>query len=558
MPSLNRTSNLHADNVDDILQHIRSAGSKDKSDGLADLKRILSQDQQSSNLENLSDKAYHKILETLFHLAQADSSNYAVAGKPTTKSNLRKRLSLCASTIRSVTEAGLYKLRLKTVRALIDHITQTLSKADNGYCEPISTDYFKTLRLLLGYPPHAEHLSKQDWVATIDFYTDCLRDLISAFRGQSSNKSASHSISRQKSRSSTPNPSSRSIAAQSQDNHFNHLRPAAEDILECLSQLCKTPNIPIVNWHIESDRSSSVISNLIGFLEVSSNTGSPQQAGFEALHEVLTSLSTSDTALACKTYAELLPLIGRFWQSKTSSFRDVLSIHLLQASVFLTYTMDKDQAQCEEIEGEILDLLALTRSEYLKRPEREQLQFEDLEFSQKDAYCSDQRPTCTKTCGVRYGTVRAEQSWVLLHSHAAFIVALEKRADQGTKGASEREETAAPKRRRLNSAIGDLYRSLTSPQRSERLYAIQVITLLLDIQELDVLRLVELLELLLGRVSDPSEHVVSWALLAIASYVPPFPHLPDILIMQVQRHSKRQVQQNLKLSGVDLGKTQHV
>ena len=542
MPSLNRTSSLHADNVDDILQHIRSAGSKEKSDGLADLKRILSQDQQSSNLESLSDRAYHKILETLFHVAQADTSNYAVAGKPTTKSNLRKRLSLCASTIRSVTEAGLYKLRLKTVRALIDHITQTLSKADNGYCEPISTDYFKTLRLLLGYPPHAEHLSKQDWITIINFYTGCLRDLTSAFREQSSNKFASHLASRQISRSSTPNPSTQNTVAQSQSTRFNHLRPAAEDILDCLHQLCKTPNIPIVNWHLESDRSSSVISNLIGFLEVSSNPGSPQQAGFEALHEVLTALSTSDTALACKHYAELLPLIGRFWQSKTSSFRDVLSIHLLRASVFLTYTMDQDQAQCEELESEIIDLLAVTRSEYLKRPEREQLQFEDLEFSQKDAYCPNQRPACTKTCGVRYGTVRAEQSWVLLHSHAAFIAALGRRADQGAKGASEREGAAAPKRRRLNSAIGDLYRSLASPQRSERLYAIQVITLLLDIQELDVSRLVELVELLLGRVSDPSEHVVSWALLALASYVPPFLHTQGMLMMQVQRHSKRQVQ----------------
>ena len=51
------------DNLGDVLQRIRSERAKERTDGLADLKRLLSQGRQLVTLSTLSDKAHHKILE---------------------------------------------------------------------------------------------------------------------------------------------------------------------------------------------------------------------------------------------------------------------------------------------------------------------------------------------------------------------------------------------------------------------------------------------------------------------------------------------------------------
>ena len=501
--------------IDDVLQRIRSDRAKERTEGLAELKRLLMQGRQSASLDTLSDKAYHKILETLFGVAQIDSSNYAVSSKPTTKSNLRSRLTTCAGVIRFVVEFGYRKLRLKTVKAILDHVTQTLPKADDGYCEPLLVDYFKVLRVVLEYPPHAEHLPKLDWVGLVDFCIECVQHLSSIFPESATNHGALQENSRHLSRSSTPNLSLQSSLHRSQISRFNHLRPAAEDVLDCVRHLCGTPNSPISDRKPGLDRASPLIHSLLDYLHLSPNAGASQQAAFEALLHVLHHISISDVGLASLTYKRLLPIIGRFWQSKSSSFRDLLSIHLLRSTKFVQNSLHEGEA--EEFIAEIQEVLAACRIEYCKRSEREQLQIEDLEFSSREIFQVSQRPLSTKHFAVRYGAVKAEQSWALIYTNAAFVVALDSRSSLEKPDIPSSPDTHPRKRQRLSNALGDLSRLLSSTQKNERLYAAQVIAMILDIQELETLSLIDLLELLLARLSDSNGPVISWTMLAFTS-----------------------------------------
>ena len=505
---------MHDSSIDDSLQQIRSERAKERSEGLANLKRLLAQGRHAS-LDILSDKAYHKILEALFSVVQIDSSSYAFASKATTKSNLKSRLSTCGGVIRYVVESGLRKLRFKTVKAVVDHITQTLPKADDGYCEPLLIDYFKTLRTILEYPPHAEHLPKSDWIGLVDYCIGSVQDLNSTSQEHATNQTVVRGIPRHTSRSSTPNTSLQSSRQNSQVPRFSALRSAAEDIINCIRYLCGTPNSPISHRKPEFDRMRPLVTTLVDYLHVSANAGTSQQAALEALLQVLHHVSMSDLCLASQTYQKLLPITGRFWQSKPSSFRDLLSIHLLWSTAFVPSLLCEDQA--EDIQADILEVIAICRNEYCRRTEREQLQIDDLEFSSQEMFCTEQRSMSTKIFAIRYGASKAEQPWALLQAQAELIVALDADSSRRTAQSPIGPSTHPMKRQRLNNVVDELLRFLRSPQQNERFFAAQVFAMIFDIHDFESLRLTEILETLLMRLSDSSGSVASWSMLALAA-----------------------------------------
>ena len=507
---------MRDDTLDDVLQRIRSERTKERTDGIAELKTLLAQSRQLASLGNLSDKAHHKILETLFYVAQLDSSNYAIANKTTTKNNLRSRLNACASVIRFVVESGVLKLRLKTVKAIADHVTQTLPKADDGYCEPLLTDYLKTLRTLLEHPSHVEHLSKSDWLGLIDFFIQCIQDLNSSIQESASVQGVFSTDSRYESRASTPRSSLKSNLTRQHSSRFSRLKPVADDILGCVHHLCAASNSPKSDRNPDSNRNSYLISSLLAFLQLSANAGSAQQNAFEAMLHVLDLTSIGDVDLTTRTYTRLLPIIARSWSSKPSSYRDLLTVHLLRSTVFVHKCLQEKGA--EETYSELNELMVATRSEYCKRPERERLQVDDLEYHSHIQFCTATRPLCTKSFAVRYGAGKAEQSWALLHTHAAYTVALDTMSTRSSNIVSS-PITRSSKRQRLDNAMEELSRLLVSGQGEERLYASQVIALILDIHAIGFARLTDLVELLLMRLSDPNALVISWAMLALTSYV---------------------------------------
>lgn len=120
--------------------------------------------------QTLNDKACHKIFESLFRFIALERSAYKRAQRSaTSKSSSATRLSTCASVVRTAVDVFLPNLRTKSVRAIIDHITETIPLPGESLWEPLSVDYTKCLSALLGYRPHTEHLGDAEWEKLIGF-----------------------------------------------------------------------------------------------------------------------------------------------------------------------------------------------------------------------------------------------------------------------------------------------------------------------------------------------------------------------------------------------------
>jgi ataxia telangiectasia mutated family protein len=138
-------------------------GVRERADGLADLKHVLRHNQRSSSIDSLSDASFHRIYETLFEVVVSEQKAHATAKTTTLKSAAANRLSSCASVLRLATEVGIASVRLKTVKALLDHFIETISLPGGALCEPLALEYPKAMRVVLAYPPHVAHLPKAEW-----------------------------------------------------------------------------------------------------------------------------------------------------------------------------------------------------------------------------------------------------------------------------------------------------------------------------------------------------------------------------------------------------------
>ena len=110
---------------------------------------------------------------------EIERNSYAkIASASSKQVHVVSRLSDIASTIRFTVEVGVQSFRLKTVRALLQHVIDTLPFAREGYCRPLRDDYIKTLRALFEYTPHVEHFLITEWESAVSFVLGILRSFL--------------------------------------------------------------------------------------------------------------------------------------------------------------------------------------------------------------------------------------------------------------------------------------------------------------------------------------------------------------------------------------------
>lgn len=418
-------------------------------------------------------------------------------------------------------EVGVKKLRIKTVRALVDHIIQTLPTSNEAYCEPLVVDYFKSLRIVLEYQPHTEHLSKEEWSSVVDFCNESLRELniVSSQNepGLSIRNSNVGSFSDGQSRSTTPTPtndhnlkaskhgSSRSAQVQ--------LRSSAEDILLCLRHLNFASNAPIL------DRAQVTLTNLLELLESNLSVGRLQQLAFEIIDSILTHITTNDIALTLQILSRLLPIIRRLWDTKSTTLKDCMLVCLLYGHIYFARMISLDETH--DCKSDLESLLEALRNDYCKRQERDQLQLEDLDLADQGTY--KEKLLSTKTFRLRLGGLRAENSWNQLYIAASIIVALS--ADMATLRESNEKsfELQNPdypaKRQKKTNPFDDILKFTHSSQASPKLFSLQVLTFVFDELIFDADRFQGFRDALLLCMSDDNGSIASWAMLALSRYL---------------------------------------
>ncbi|GKZ51790.1 serine/threonine-protein kinase tel1 [Aspergillus brasiliensis] len=443
--------------LDGAIALLGSEKLRERSDGLADLKHILLKNRRNSKLNSLNDKACHKIFESLFRFVSVEKSLY---NRSHSKGASATRLSSCASVLRTAVDVFLRNLRTKSVRAIIDHITDTLlGRGSDSLFEVLSVDYAKCLATLLRHPPHLEHLALIEWEKVVDFclksisaHTDqedlTIRERPSSFLdGYISTGGRTSTPAR-----STPMPT----ASEKPKGDTN----AATEAVVCIQLLVGSPSAPI------QDAAERILNGLTKFVGSSTIAGSGHQAAFASVNTVVMKILFDQSEIARSSLLDLMPAIRRFWATKLLGLKDEMLVTVMLCAVVLTDAARRDPS--ELITRAIEDLLETLYTEYTKRSEKEILQLDELILHHSG---SEEHQTCS--AWPRFESARSEHNWTTLWVIAKLLELSDDLCHRPSPHPTSGE--AATKRQRVASRIDDIFRDSTVSSGMRRLCALQLI-----------------------------------------------------------------------------------
>jgi ataxia telangiectasia mutated family protein len=481
---------------------VDSTGVKDRADALADLKHVLRHNQRSASIESLGDASFHRIYEVLFRIIVSEQSAYAKAKTAALKSGAANRLSASAGVLRLAVEVGVASVKLKTVKALLDHFIETIPLAGGDVCEPLAHDYPKAMRAILAYPPHVAHLPKTEWERAARFCLKHAQPAQSESYGGAASLGAEVTFMSSRSSRSRLNNSAGSQAAR------GPARQVAEEMVACLRLLTSAPNAPVTST------ASDTLWSLIGFLQATTPSNPGHQDAFGAIGNVLAWTKTESIQLTREVTSQLIRLIRTYWGAKTSGMKEIMTV-FVHLQMFI-----RDQCNMSTNEPLRLDLHALfetVRSDYSKRHERDQLHLEDIRFGGEIA--AREQPGSVKSgiLSLQCVGLRAEQTWTTVYM-MAFITSLlrETRKDPVSEDEDEDRDHSRPrKRQRTSTELDDVLSYASSGTVGVRISALQTLTFLLQQSAMSPSQLDHILGSLLACCNDENATTVSWALIAI-------------------------------------------
>ncbi|KAL4735327.1 hypothetical protein BDV11DRAFT_173914 [Aspergillus similis] len=484
--------------LDGAIALLSSDKIKDRTDGLADLKHILQKNKRNSKLQSMSDKACHKIFESLFRLISTEKSLY---NRATSKGAASTRLSACASVLRTAVETFLRNLRIKSVRAILDHITNDLVSPGSALFELLSVDYTKCLSTILQYPPHVEHLGVEEWESAMEF---CLKvvNVPNDHNSQRSTWSPHSSVMDDylgaSGGRSTPSRMTPSLAVREKPKGPTG---AVEEALSCIRILSGVPNAPL------QDNAESILLGLANYVGSSSLSGSSHQTAFGAINAVAMRIIFDNSELVRATLLDLVPVIRQHWTTKLIGLKDELVVTTMLIVTFLTdeTRRNPDEALIAVIDG----LINTLQCEYFRRSERDILQVDELFFDTNSTGQHGKFPLWP-----RLESPRSEHNWTVVWIMARLLELSEELTTRLSTHCLAEAETPS-KRQRISSKIDDVFRDSTGSFGVKRVCALQLVPFLLN-HYACIDSKVPLLERLIPNINDNNATISSWTMIAIA------------------------------------------
>ena len=400
---------------------------------------------------------------------------------------------------------GLPKLRHRTVKAVSEHVCQTLATPGTGYCEPLSIDYFKTLALLLGHQAHVEHFTPDEWHDLLRFVTKAIQDLNSirpptspgapplsnplSVRGRELNTTAS--------------------AGEYSNNKrlaFQHLQSSNETILLCLRHLVSATNAPLL------EKSEMILQVVVELLENYPHQSKIQQSAYETLEVVLTHTGISDVDLCLHTLVKLIPLTRKMWPRASHSQREAILAVFIRCRSLLPHISATSTE--EDLELGVSDLLDVVRDQYVSRNPRDQLALEDISFPDKYTNGEQLVTLQLRSSSLRIGACRSEEPWSVIYLSAMLHVVLDRMTQTPADDSKENGKPISAKRQKKNSSFLDLFQDVKTSPLTTKVYTLQVIAFVLDIQCLQWHVLSACVECLISLLSNDDSVLVSWAIFA--------------------------------------------
>ncbi|KAG9245396.1 hypothetical protein BJ878DRAFT_541328 [Calycina marina] len=484
-----------------------------------DLKGFFEKSNKTENLNVLTNKAYHHVYEVAFKITREEMAKLASPQRTkTTLAAAHNRLSACADAIRLAVKAGASKLKKKTVKAVVDHITQTLPQTNGDYFPGLSPSYLKALSHVFEHTPHAERLSPELWTDVVNF---CLEGIIryvdSASESATSQPRTYSGLGASSGAGSLPQSSFPSGRSQSVPGSIS--RQDIEDLLKTLLPLVSLSSTSLMS------RADEISHILLRLLKMNSSIVSTvHQLGLSILNRVLSSCREDKCSLVESIALEAIDLFPKFWQGKFNANDQMLnSVRDETLILFFSVHLHLELSLLADSEGilsqKLADLLNVFRAEYTRRSERDQIQLEDLDMQDLGGEREPLTPFTLQVFRLRPHDTRSERNWANLQvigllERLVTLGAARESLIEPPNGSMNEHPRKRQKTERHSDHFIDLIRS---DNEKERLAGLQTLPFILQFCQLSDRLLKELLLQLSLCISDKRGQIASWALLAIAS-----------------------------------------
>jgi ataxia telangiectasia mutated family protein len=268
----------------------------------------------------------------------------------------------------------------------------------------------------------------------------------------------------------------------------------------CIQLLTASPHAPI------REEAPKLLSGITDYLSSLNNVKSAPHAAFSALNEVLSRTITDNIELAQNTMLSVIPIIRKFWSSKSAALREEMLITLVVGKDVLV-SLSRSPPPEPLIET-LQPLVEQLQSTYLKLPEKEALQVDDTLLGTSSSYF----PMGNQSLSPRPGDRRSVANWTTLWA-IAYLVQILDRISQSVNGPTDE----APKKRpRLESRTEDIFRDAASAFGTSRVFALQLLPFMLSDLDPGADQLSSLLRGLAPNILDENPLVASWTMIAIS------------------------------------------
>jgi len=455
------------------------------------------------------DKTYHSIYESLFRCTLLEKETY-FSTKKTTKSSVTasaNRLEKCAEALRLAVRHGATRIKRKTARAIIDHITQVLPGPEDTYIGPLLNDYVKALSTFLGVAANVESLSAfsgEGWEICVDFCVEAISRYLEAGERDSGFLSRG---------SPAPGNGSRgkSVVVPQGSNQISS--QLAVEFLLCLNSLVSASNAPVPR---RADKTSRVVLQILQLRQ--QKMGELHKVSFSTITNIFLRVQAGDVVLAKRLTRSLIPLLSHWWQPRVIS-RDAMLNSIRVEMLKTTYALHLylDALLREPSEASLLqdveELLDALWSEYSKKEEKSRLHLDDLSFTSMNL--PEDHPRTAAFC-IRPFNIAAEQNWTFFEN----LAILETIYARNSQAPAQPDMEQPRKKRRAISSPNRLHQKMLSQDPNSQWTALQLTPFLVKLKQLSVDDITELLSDIARCMPTKQTPAASWGMLAYARFVP--------------------------------------
>ncbi|KAH7890803.1 hypothetical protein F5I97DRAFT_1975119 [Phlebopus sp. FC_14] len=158
-----------------VVDRLKSEKVKERQEGVAALRSTFAREDAVYSIED--GRGWLILYQALFTTVKAEKLDVVKkSGKAgTTGAAAQRRLTEAAASVRWLVERSVHFLSKKALTPLLDHLTQMLVHRGQLFT-PVALDYIKTIKVLLSWTPHMDHINVETWLKLAEICFNIILD----------------------------------------------------------------------------------------------------------------------------------------------------------------------------------------------------------------------------------------------------------------------------------------------------------------------------------------------------------------------------------------------